>query len=60
LPDVPKENLQVEIFDDVVMIRAEGPTCRYEKETLLPAMVNPEPQSYNYQNGILELRLKKQ
>jgi len=59
LPDVTPENLQVEVFDDVLIIHAQGSNCRYEKEVLLPAMVEPEPESYNFQNGLLEVRLRR-
>jgi len=59
LPDVTPENLQVEVYDDVLILRAQGSNCRYEKEVLLPAMVEPEPISCNFQNGLLEIRLRR-
>ncbi len=59
LPGVDEAHLQIEIQDDVLIIRGEGATFRYEKETLLPAIVQPEPHSRQFQNGLLELRLKK-
>jgi HSP20 family molecular chaperone IbpA len=51
--------LHIEIQDDVLIIRGDGTTFRYEKETLLPAIVQPDPHSRQFQNGLLELRLKK-
>jgi len=59
LPGVEEQGLQIEIQDDVLSIRGEGPGYRYEKETLLPAAVAPQPQSQTYHNGLLELRLKR-
>ncbi len=58
LPGVEEQNLQIEIQDDILIIRGEATGFAYEKEVLLPAMVLPEPQSRTYQNGLLELRLK--
>jgi HSP20 family protein len=60
LPDVDPEKVQLEVFDDVLIVRAEGPYCRYEKEVLLPVMVEPEPESCNFQNGLFEIRLRRQ
>ncbi|NWJ94470.1 MAG: hypothetical protein HXX20_01675 [Chloroflexi bacterium] len=59
LPDVTPENLQLEVYDDVLILRAQGSTCRYEKEVLLPEKVEPEPESCNFQNGVLEIRLRR-
>jgi HSP20 family molecular chaperone IbpA len=59
LPGVLAENLKVELLEDILIIRGEAEGYRYEKETLLPVAVQPEPLSRTYQNGLLELRLKK-
>jgi HSP20 family molecular chaperone IbpA len=59
LPGVVQENLKVELLEDILIIRGEADGYRYEKETLLSVAVQPEPLSLTYQNGLLELRLKK-
>jgi HSP20 family protein len=59
LPGVVEENLKVELLEDILIIRGEAEGYRYEKETLLSVAVQSEPLSRTYQNGLLELRLKK-
>lgn len=59
LPGLEEAYLRIEVLDDILIVSGEGPDIRYEKEILLPAIVQPEPQNRTYQNGVLELRLKK-
>ncbi|MEI7555753.1 Hsp20/alpha crystallin family protein [Candidatus Chlorohelix sp.] len=59
LPGVEEERVWFEIHDDILLVRGENTDCLYEKEVMLPAMVKAEPVSQQYQNGLLELRLKR-
>ncbi|NWJ97523.1 MAG: hypothetical protein HXX20_17190 [Chloroflexi bacterium] len=59
LPGVLEANLKVELLEDILIIGGEAEGYRYEKETLLSVAVQSEPLSRTYQNGLLELRLKK-
>jgi HSP20 family molecular chaperone IbpA len=58
LPGVNEKTIKVEIEGDIVHLKADSATYRFEKECLLPAHVNTEAISRRYQNGVLELRLK--
>lgn len=59
LPGVAEEKVYFEIHDDILIVQGENTDCLYEKEVMLPAMVKAEPVSQKYQNGLLELRLKR-
>ncbi len=59
MPGVSEVEIKVEIQDDILALHATGKDRQYAKEVLLPAMVVPSSLSQHFQNGILELRLKK-
>ena len=58
LPGVSDEEIQIEIQDDVLSLGTNGER-KYAKEILLPAVVDAASLQRTYQNGILEIRLKK-
>lgn len=57
LPGLEEAALNLEVLDDILIITGAGPDFRYEKELLLPAIVQTEPLSRSFQNSVLELRL---
>jgi len=58
LPGVSESEIRHEINGDVLTISTEGDRA-YSAEVLLPAAADPESVESSYNNGILELRLKK-
>ncbi len=59
IPGVSEEGITVDLKGDILEISAAGKNRKYRKEILLPVQVKNETLSYNYKNGILEVRVKK-
>lgn len=59
MPGVNKEDIQLDLKEDLLEISAESGDRKYRKEVLLPAKVKPETLVSSYNNGILEIRVKK-
>ncbi len=59
LPGAPEKSIHLEIEGDILVLKAKSESFLYEKECLLPAQVEAKPLSLRYQNGTLELHLKK-
>ena len=58
LPGVSDAEIQIDIQEDVLTLETNGER-KYAKEILLPALVDAASLQRTYQNGILEIRLKK-
>ena len=58
LPGVLEGNIETEVNGDILTISTTGDR-QYNAEVLLPAPVDPESVESSYNNGILELKLKK-
>jgi len=58
LPGVSESDIKYEIDGDVLTISTEGDR-EYSAEVLLPTAVVPDDVESSYNNGILELKLKK-
>ena len=59
VPGVQEKDIHLDLSGDVLALSATGPKRKYEKEVLLPAAVDPQARRQSYQNGYLELRLRK-
>jgi len=59
IPGVKKENIKINVFDEVVEITANNPQRKYHKTIDLPKEANPETAKSTYQNGILEIIFSK-
>jgi len=59
LPGAPEKSIKLEIDEDILVIKAKSDDLLYEKECLLPTPVEAKPLSQRYQNGTLEIRLKR-
>jgi len=59
MPGVNKDDIKLDIKEDILDIWAQTGDRKYHKEILLPAKVKTDTMSYSYNNGILEVRLKK-
>jgi HSP20 family protein len=59
LPGIGKDNVRVELKDDVLTISAEKGDKKYRKEVLLPHSVSKEKIQVSCNNGILEIKCPK-
>lgn len=63
MPGADQESISCKIKDDILSISAEAfdswGAKKYEKEILLPFVVNPDSLKTSYKNQILEIKLKR-
>lgn len=59
VPGIMKEDLRLELHDDVLTIAAERGEAKYRKEVLLPESFSQEKMSFTCRNGILKIKLVK-
>ncbi len=55
-PGVKKEDIRIEVKDSTLEIRAGG---KFYKEVDLPSPVDPDKSKATYNNGVIEIHLKK-
>jgi HSP20 family protein len=59
VPGVREQDIHTELTGDVLALSATGEKRKYQKEILLPEVVDSAAHQQSYQNGYLELRFKK-
>lgn len=59
MPGVNQEDIKLDLKEDILDISAQTGDRKYHKEILLPARVNAETMTSSYNNGILEVKVKK-
>lgn len=59
LPGVSEESIKLEIKGDILTLRAGDEKRKYSKEILLPAKVEFGSREENFNNGVLEIKIKK-
>ncbi len=59
MPGVNKEDIEVNATETSLEIRAEGENRKYYETVELPAEVEPDSAKARYNNGVLEVILKK-
>lgn len=59
MPGVRQQDIKLEIKEDILDISAQTGDRKYHKEILLPAKVKAETMTSSYNNGILEIKVKK-
>ena len=59
LPGIGKENLRIDLKDDVLTISAERGDKKYRKEVLLPRSVSKNKMQVSCNNGVLEIKCLK-
>lgn len=59
LPGVREQDIQIDVRGDILQLHAERGARRYAKECLLPSPVNATDIRQSFNNGILEIRLRK-
>jgi HSP20 family protein len=59
MPGIEENDLKIDLKEDILDISAERNARKYHKELLLPLKVEKEKMKVKYNNGILEIRIKK-
>jgi len=59
LPGVEKKDIQMKCAEDVLTISVDTPSRKYHKEVELPSAVDPDTSKATYNNGVLEVVLRK-
>lgn len=59
MPGIEENDIKIDLKDDILDISATGKIRKYHKELLLPVKAELKKLSFNYNNGILEIRIKK-
>ena len=59
MPGVNQEDIKLDLKEDILDISAQTGDRKYHKEILLPAKVTAETIVSSYNNGILEIKVKK-
>ena len=59
LPGISREDVKVELEDDLLTIVAEHGEKKYRKEVLLPRLVSKEKMQVSCNNGVLEIKWAK-
>jgi HSP20 family protein len=59
MPGIEKNDLKIELKEDILEISAVSKNRTYRKELLLPSKAKSENLSHKFKNGVLEIRIKK-
>lgn len=59
MPGVNKADIKLDLKEDILDISAQTGDRKYHKEILLPAKVQADTLVSSYNNGILEIKVKK-
>jgi HSP20 family protein len=59
MPGIEENDVTIDLKGDMLDISAERNTRKYHKELLLPLKVEQDKMKVKYNNGILEIRIKK-
>ncbi len=59
LPGVEKSDIKTSINEDQLTIKVDSSTQKYYKEVKLPTGVDPDSSKASYNNGVLEITLRK-
>jgi len=59
LPGVARDDIDLDVKDDILIITASGKERKYAKEVLLPFKVDPNKVTTVLNHGVLEIRLSK-
>ena len=59
MPGVNEADIKLDLKEDILDISAQTGDRKYHKEILLPSKVRADTMSSSYNNGILEVKVKK-
>lgn len=59
MPGIEESDLKIDLKGDILEISAERKSRKYHKELLLPMKADKSNMKLRYNNGILEIRIKK-
>ncbi|MFA8436675.1 MAG: Hsp20/alpha crystallin family protein [Marinifilaceae bacterium] len=59
MPGIDENDIAIDLKEDILGIVAIGKRRKYRKELLLPIKTRPEDMEWKYNNGVLEIRIKK-
>jgi len=59
MPGVNQKDIKLDLKEDILVISAQTGDRKYHKEVLLPAKVQADTMASSYNNGILEVKVKK-
>ncbi len=59
MPGVNEADIKLDLKEDILDISAQTGDRKYRKEVLLPAKVRADTMTSSYNNGILEIKVKK-
>ena len=59
MPGVSKENIKINAYENKVEVKTEGTKRKYHEVIEIPHDADIETAKSNYNNGILEIILKK-
>jgi len=57
MPGIEEKDITLDIQGDILNIRAEAGSRKYQKEVLLSREAKAEDMSWTYKNGILEVKI---
>jgi HSP20 family protein len=58
MPGVSKENIHLNVTENMASIKAEGEEVEYEKELRLSRPIDPDSARASYKNGVLDIVFK--
>jgi len=59
MPGVNEKDIRLDLKEDILDISAQSGDRKYHKEVLLPDKVRADTMAFSYNNGILEIKVKK-
>jgi HSP20 family protein len=59
LPGVEKKDIDLEAGEDSLLIKVDTAQRKYHKELELPCRILPDTTKANYNNGVLEVSIKR-
>ncbi|HEY6884553.1 MAG TPA: Hsp20/alpha crystallin family protein [Nitrososphaeraceae archaeon] len=59
MPGISKSNIKINAYDSTLEIKSEDPQRKYHKTIQIPPETDIETARSSYNNGILEITLKK-
>ncbi|MEM4039616.1 MAG: Hsp20/alpha crystallin family protein, partial [Thermoplasmata archaeon] len=60
LPGVEKEQINLQVDENTIIIKTDVPERKYYKVIELPERVKPETAKASYHNGILDVTIEKE